>query len=88
MTLQTYCEPIRKFPVDEITTEDVLGILQPLWTRVPETAKRLRGRIENVLDAARAVNARPTMTPPRTNHILLNINVNSVPRRGYASREA
>jgi integrase len=65
MTLQTYCEPIRKLPVDEITTEDVLGILQPLWTRVPETAKRLRGRIENVLDAAKAKGKRRGENPAR-----------------------
>ncbi|MBU6444860.1 MAG: tyrosine-type recombinase/integrase [Alphaproteobacteria bacterium] len=65
MTLKTYCEPIRKLPVDEITTEDVLDILQPLWMRVPETAKRLRGRIENVLDAAKAKGKRSGENPAR-----------------------
>ena len=54
MTLKTYAEPIRSRPVDEITTQDILDILQPLWQRVPETAKRLQGRIENILDAAKA----------------------------------
>jgi integrase len=54
MTLTTYCEPIRKTPVDAIDTEAVLSVLKPLWTRAPETASRLRGRIEAVLDAARA----------------------------------
>ena len=54
MTLGTYCEPIRKTPVDEIDTEAVLSVLKPLWTRAPETASRLRGRIEAVLDAAKA----------------------------------
>ncbi|MGC9953120.1 MAG: Arm DNA-binding domain-containing protein, partial [Rhizomicrobium sp.] len=52
MTLKTYAEPIRGLPVDKVTTQDVLDFLQPQWKRVPETAKRLRGRIENVLDAA------------------------------------
>ena len=52
MTLKTYAKPIRKQRVDEISTQDILDILQPLWKRVPETAMRLRGRIENVLDAA------------------------------------
>ncbi|WP_425441001.1 phage integrase central domain-containing protein [Sphingomonas palmae] len=33
---------------------NVLQVLQPLWQRTPETAERLRGRIENVLDAAKA----------------------------------
>jgi integrase len=54
MTLTRYCEPIRDVPVDQIDTEAVLTVLKPLWTRVPETASRLRGRIEAVLDAAKA----------------------------------
>ena len=54
MTLTTYCEAIRKTPIDEIDTEAVLSVLKPLWTRAPETASRLRGRIETVLDAAKA----------------------------------
>jgi hypothetical protein len=32
----------------------VLEVLQPVWLKRPETASRLRGRIEAVLDAARA----------------------------------
>ncbi len=54
MTLETYAAPLRSRPVDEIDTEAVLGVLQPLWRTTPETASRLRGRIEAVLDAARA----------------------------------
>jgi integrase len=54
MTLTRYCEPIRNAPVDAIDTEAVLSVLKPLWTRAPETASRLRGRIEAVLDAAKA----------------------------------
>ncbi|HEY1865182.1 MAG TPA: integrase arm-type DNA-binding domain-containing protein [Roseiarcus sp.] len=54
MTLTTYCEAIRKTPVDAIDTEAVLSVLKPLWSRAPETASRLRGRIEAVLDAAKA----------------------------------
>ena len=46
MTLTRYCEPIRDTPVDAIDTEAVLSVLKPLWTRAPETASRLRGRIE------------------------------------------
>jgi integrase len=41
-------------PVDKIDTALVLSVLKPIWSRIPETASRLRGRIENVLDAARA----------------------------------
>ena len=54
MTLTRYCEPIRSTPVDKIDTKAVLSVLKPLWTRAPETASRLRGRLEAVLDAAKA----------------------------------
>jgi integrase len=54
MTLQRYAAPLRSRPVDEIDTTAVLEVLQPVWTSTPETASRLRGRIETVLDAARA----------------------------------
>ncbi len=49
-----YCNAIRNIPVNEIDTEAVLKVLRPLWQKVPETAARIRGRIENVLDAAKA----------------------------------
>jgi hypothetical protein len=54
-TLTKYCADIRDMPVDEVGTEAVLAVLMPLWTRAPETASRLRGRIEAVLNAARAL---------------------------------
>ena len=54
MTLKTYCEAIRAKPVETIDTEAVLSVLKSLWERAPETASRLRGRIETVLDAAKA----------------------------------
>jgi integrase len=54
MTLRDYAKPLRSRPVNGITTEDVLAVLQPIWRTKPETASRLRGRIERVLDAAKA----------------------------------
>jgi integrase len=63
MTLKTYCKPIWTKPVDEIQTADILSILKPLWKRVPETASRLRGRIEAVLDAAKAQGYRTGENP-------------------------
>lgn len=54
MTLTRYCEPIRDMPVADVDREAVLSVLKPLWMRAPETGSRLRGRIEAVLDAARA----------------------------------
>jgi integrase len=51
--------------VSAITTEDVLTVLRPLWSAVPETASRLRGRIERVLDAAKAKGLRTGENPAR-----------------------
>ena len=51
-TLKTYAAPIRSKPVNEITTADVLAVLTPIWNDKPETASRLRGRIEAVLASA------------------------------------
>jgi integrase len=65
MTLTRYAEPIRAMPVNEISTQDVLNVLQPLWRRTPETAEWLRGRIENVLDAAKARGHRSGENPAR-----------------------
>lgn len=51
--------------VSEIDTDDVLAVLGPIWTRIPETARRLRGRIETVLDFARARGWRAGENPAR-----------------------
>jgi hypothetical protein len=63
MTLRDYCAPISSKPVDEVDTTDILAILTPLWKRTPETASRLRGRIEAVLDAAKAKGYRTGENP-------------------------
>jgi integrase len=65
MTLTKYCAPIRDRRIDAIGTEDVLEVLQPIWSKLPETAQRLRGRIENVLDAAKAKGHRTGENPAR-----------------------
>jgi integrase len=65
MTLRVYATPLRPLPVDRITTEDVLSVLKPLWKEKPETATRLRGRIERVLDAAKAQGLRAGDNPAR-----------------------
>lgn len=55
-TLTTYAYPvIGDMHVSTVTTEHVLRILQPIWTTKTETATRVRGRIEAVLDSARAM---------------------------------
>lgn len=54
-TLKTYAYPIiGQLPVDQVSMEHVLQILEPIWTTKTETATRLRQRIETVLDWAKA----------------------------------
>jgi integrase len=65
MSLKTYCQPIRALPVNEVDTEAVLNVLQPIWSKIPESASRLRGRIENILDAAKAKGLRSGENPAR-----------------------
>lgn len=52
MTLTNYCEPIGQTKVSQIDIHKILSVLQPIWQTKPETASRLRGRIERVLDFA------------------------------------
>ncbi|WP_149576395.1 tyrosine-type recombinase/integrase [Xanthobacter oligotrophicus] len=65
MTLKEYAAPLRDKSVADITTEDVLAVLKPLWQAKQETASRLRGRIERVLDAAKAKGNRSGENPAR-----------------------
>ncbi len=60
-----YCLTLRNKPIDAIDTEAVLGVLKPLWVALPETGSRVRGRIERVLDAAKARGLREGENPAR-----------------------
>ena len=53
-TLEADAGPLREKPVDTIVTADILAVLRPIWQSKSVTASRVRGRIEAVLDAARA----------------------------------
>ena len=65
-TLATYASPIiGELPVSRVDTAQVLRVLQPIWTAKPETASRLRGRIESVLDWARVQGYREGENPAR-----------------------
>ncbi|WP_163560923.1 site-specific integrase [Halomonas sp. NO4] len=65
-TLKTYARPaIGHMPVDEIDTQDIVSILNPIWASKTETAKRVQGRIENVLDYAAAHKYRDESNPAR-----------------------
>ncbi len=65
MTLTHYAAPLRSKAIAEISTEDVLDCLKPWWAKRPETASRLRGRVERVLDAAKARGLRSGENPAR-----------------------
>ena len=74
-TLSTYAYPIiGKLPVDAIDTGLVMQILQPIWTEKNETASRVRGRIETILNWARVNGHRTAENPARwqghLNHLL------------------
>lgn len=53
-SLEKHAKGILDVPVDKITPQDVAEALKASWTQFAETAGRVRGRIENVLDAAKA----------------------------------
>jgi len=62
-TLTTYAKAIWTKPVADVDVEDVLKILRPIWSTKPETASRVRGRIERVLDVAKARKLRAGENP-------------------------
>ncbi len=89
MTLEVYAAPIRSKPVDEITTADVLAILNPIWQTIPETASRVRGRIENVLDAAKVQGFRSGENPAAwRGHLKLILPARKKLTRGHHARMA
>ena len=64
-TINHYCKPILKIPVDKIETELIMKVLKPVWSEKEETARRLRARIERILDYASAHNWRAGENPAR-----------------------
>lgn len=65
-TLASYATPdLGKMLVQDITPQDVLRVLQPLWNDRTETATRLRGRIETVLSWAAVAGHRTGDNPAR-----------------------
>ena len=63
-TLKTYAYPvIGNLPVQMVETAHVMKIVQPIWETKTETASRVRGRIEKVLDRAKALKLRSGENP-------------------------
>lgn len=82
-TLVTYTYKIMgAIDVSEIDTPMVVRVLQPVWSKKPETASRVRGRIEAVLDAAEALGKRIGGNPARWRGHLDKI----LPKRNRARR--
>jgi integrase len=78
-TLDTYTHPhFGDLPVEQVGTEHVLAALEPIWRTKPETAVRVRGRVESILDYASAREWRNGENPARWRGHLANL----LPARG------
>lgn len=58
-SLKNHAGNICGMPVTEITTDDILRALKPIWTKKSDMAGKVRGRIENIIDYAVAMKYRP-----------------------------
>jgi integrase len=65
LSIETHAAKLRPMRCDAITTHDILKVLEPIWDKTPETARRTQGRIERILDAARAKGLRSGENPAR-----------------------
>lgn len=64
-SIKTHAARLLSKPVADIDTADVLDTLAPVWKRYPETAGRVRARIERVLDVAKVEGLRTGDNPAR-----------------------
>jgi integrase len=65
-TLATYVSPVLgSVPVQDVTVELIMKVIEPLWKSKTETARRIRGRIEVILDWARVRGYRTGENPAR-----------------------
>ena len=65
-TLETHAFPtLGQMQVAKVQTADVIAALKPIWTKTPETANRVRQRIEAVIDYAAALGIRSGENPAR-----------------------
>jgi integrase len=63
-TLETYAFPlIGNMPIAQIDTNDIRAVLDPIWHKKPETADRVRGRIEAVMARAKVLGLRSDQNP-------------------------
>ncbi|MFK5598327.1 tyrosine-type recombinase/integrase [Methylobacterium sp. HMF5984] len=82
-TLEAYANPtFGDLPVQAVDTGLVMQALEPIWSAKPETATRVRGRIESVLDWATARSYRRGENPARWKGHLQNL----LPKRSKVQR--
>jgi integrase len=78
------CKALRKKLPADITTEDILAVLKPVWVATPETGRRLQARLEHFLDVAKVQGLREGDNPARWDgHLSLLL-----PRRANGSRRS
>ena len=81
-TLETYAAPIWDKPIATLRPADIAACLQPIWTAKPETARRVRQRIEAVFSYAIAAGVYVGLNPARLADNLKNL----LPRKNKARR--
>ncbi len=64
-SLNTYAKPLRAARVDQVSTEAVLAVLQPIWREKAATAEKVQSHIAAVLDSAKARGHRTGDNPAR-----------------------
>ncbi|MBY5630407.1 integrase arm-type DNA-binding domain-containing protein [Rhizobium leguminosarum] len=82
MTLREYAKPLHQMPVADIVMGDVKDCLLPHWHERPETADRLRSRIQATIDYAIAHEWRTAGNPARWKGLLDKV----MPRRQKLQR--
>jgi integrase len=82
-TLEAYAHPVMgKLPVSGIEVGHVMKVLEPIWTEKPETASRVRGRIEAIIGWATANGFRKGDNPAQWRGLLENL----LPKRSKVRR--
>jgi integrase len=82
-TIETYANPVfGDLPVGDVATTHVLAAIEPIWLGKPETASRLRGRVERILDFAKTRGWRAGENPAAwKGHLALTLPARSKVRR-------
>jgi integrase len=72
-SLTTHAVALLNKKVDQISVDDIIAVLDPIWYSLPETAKRVRGRIENILSMCKTKGHRSGENPAAWRDNLKNI---------------